>query len=115
MTVSILILGLGMYFLVNITPDLSRVPMPSVSTMILFIDIFVINIVSSLYSDIIKADSERAWGYYGITIPDSERSVVAAKYMTVFIIFFTVFLYGSHFCFCNKRIVWSEALDFCIF
>ena len=40
------------------------------------------------YGYIVKTDTKRQWGFYGMSLPGSERLVVGAKYMTVFIMYF---------------------------
>ena len=51
-------------------------------------DLMIVMYVGALsYGYIIKSDTKRAWGYYGISIPGSSKLIVGAKYMTVFIMY----------------------------
>ena len=40
------------------------------------------------YDFLMKTDQGKAWGFYGISLPEGSRGIVAAKYMTVFILYF---------------------------
>ena len=53
--------------------------------------VIVLYMASVNYDFVIKADSERKWSFYGMSIPGSIKTVVAAKYMTVFILHFVAF------------------------
>ena len=43
------------------------------------------------YGNLMKTDSGKAWGFYGISLPEGSRGIVAAKYMTVFLLYFTAY------------------------
>ena len=51
-------------------------------------DLMIVFYVGALsYSYIIKADTKKQWGFYGMALPGSAKLIVGAKYMTVFIMY----------------------------
>ena len=43
------------------------------------------------YGYLMKTDPGKTWGFYGISLPEGSRGVVAAKYMTVFLLYFIAY------------------------
>lgn len=112
MSVFTIIFGFVIYLLPRTVPDMDGIPMPSVSSLVLMLDILIIINASVLCNEVIKTDKERVWGYYGVALPGSEKSVVAAKYMTVFILYFITFLITELLgvivgLFANELVNWS--------
>ncbi len=55
-------------------------------------DLMLVLYIGALsYGYIVKTDTRRQWGFYGMSLPGSARLVVGAKYMTVFIMYFTAY------------------------
>ena len=51
-------------------------------------DLMIVMYVGALsYGYIIKADTKKQWGFYGMALPGSAKLIVGAKYMTVFIMY----------------------------
>ena len=46
----------------------------------------VFYIAAMSFGFIIKTDTKREWGFYGVALPGSVRLIVGAKYLTVFIV-----------------------------
>lgn len=51
-------------------------------------DLMIVMYVGAMsYGYIIKADTKKQWGFYGMALPGSAKLIVGAKYMTVFIMY----------------------------
>ena len=51
-------------------------------------DLMIVMYIGALsYGYIIKADTKKQWGFYGMALPGSAKLIVGAKYMTVFIMY----------------------------
>ncbi len=51
-------------------------------------DLMIVMYIGVLsYGYIIKADTKKQWGFYGMALPGSAKLIVGAKYMTVFIMY----------------------------
>ena len=51
-------------------------------------DLMIVMYVGALsYGYIIKTDTKKEWGFYGMALPGSSKLIVGAKYMTVFIMY----------------------------
>ena len=51
-------------------------------------DLMIVMYVGALsYGYIIKTDTKKEWGFYGMALPGSAKLIVGAKYMTVFIMY----------------------------
>ena len=51
-------------------------------------DLMIVMYIGVLsYGYIIKADTKKQWGFYGVALPGSAKLIVGAKYMTVFIMY----------------------------
>ena len=51
-------------------------------------DLMIVMYVGTLsYGYIIKADTKKQWGFYGMALPGNAKLIVGAKYMTVFIMY----------------------------
>ncbi|MEE3400160.1 MAG: ABC-2 transporter permease, partial [Eubacterium sp.] len=49
-------------------------------------DLMIVMYIGVLsYGYIIKTDTKKEWGFYGMALPGSAKLIVGAKYMTVFI------------------------------
>ena len=68
------------------------VPVAAAPVMALFVNMYIVLLVAVLYNDIIKIDTTKEWGFYSITIPGTEKEVIAAKYIVVFIVYFIAFV-----------------------
>ena len=56
-------------------------------------DIYIVLYVGAIsYGYIIRTDTKKEWGFYAVALPGSERLVVAAKYTTVFIMYFIAYV-----------------------
>ena len=66
------------------------------SPVVVLVDLMIVLYIGSINSGyIMKTDTSRQWGFYGVSLPKTERSVVGAKYLTVFS------LYGIAFILCE--------------
>jgi len=78
-------------------------------------DLMIVLYVGALsYGYIVKTDTKRQWGFYGMSLPGSERLVVGAKYMAVFIMYFIS--YGL--CVLNDimiGLIFGKAVDMSLF
>ena len=51
-------------------------------------DLTIVMYIGALsYGYIIKTDTKKKWGFYGMALPGSSKLIVGAKYMTVFIMY----------------------------
>ena len=56
-------------------------------------DLMIVMYVGALsYGYIIKTDTKKEWGFYGMALPGSAKLIVGAKYMTVFIMYLISFI-----------------------
>ena len=56
-------------------------------------DLMIVMYVGTLsYGYIIKTDTKKEWGFYGMALPGSAKLIVGAKYMTVFIMYLISFI-----------------------
>ena len=63
------------------------------SVMLFFIELFVVIAVwNTNYANIMKLDTSRQWGFYGISSPVTEKGIVAARYFTIFILLFLTYV-----------------------
>ena len=62
----------------------------------LVVDLMIVIYIGNINSGfIMKTDTSRPWGFYGVSLPKTQRSVVGAKYLTV------ISLYGISFILCE--------------
>ena len=56
-------------------------------------DLMIVMYIGVLsYGYIIKTDTKKQWGFYGMALPGSAKLIVGAKYMTVFIMYLISFI-----------------------
>ena len=51
-----------------------------------FMVVFYIGLMGFNY--LLKVDDSRSWGFYGISLPEGGKSIVASRYMSTFILYF---------------------------
>ncbi len=53
------------------------------------LDIMIVLYIGLMgFNNLIKVDGSRSWGFYGISLPEGERGIVASRYMATFILYF---------------------------
>ncbi|MBO4863295.1 MAG: ABC-2 transporter permease [Eubacterium sp.] len=59
----------------------------------LVIDLMIVLYIGNMNSGyIMKTDTSRPWGFYGVALPRTERSVVGAKYLIVLLLYAIAFI-----------------------
>lgn len=87
---TILVLIVCMYIVYAIVGDKGMLPAEPAA---MVTDITIVMYVGALsYGYILKTETKKQWGFYGLSLPGSARLIVGAKYMTVFIMYFTAYI-----------------------
>ena len=56
-------------------------------------DLYIVIYIGAVsYGYIIRTDTKKEWGFYAVALPGSARLVVAAKYTTIFIMYFIAYV-----------------------
>ena len=112
-------------FAVILSVDSITLTPAAIEPMAGIMDIMVVIYIGLMgFNYLIKVDNSRSWGFYGISLPEGERSVVASRYMATFILYFislTLCVINDIFCsliageMINLSKLYLGAIFFCIF
>ncbi len=67
----------------------NKITVEAIEPMVGILDIMVVLYIGLMgFNYLIKTDNTRSWGFYGISLPEGGKSIVASRYMATFILYF---------------------------